>query len=55
MRACNRETVGSASTSVAPGARPIVISVTTGTRVASPSTSSNGAIAPLSGVPQLPQ
>ena len=35
--------------------RPIVISDTTGIRVASDSTSSNGSLAPFSGVPQLPQ
>ena len=55
MRACTRETDGSLSTSDTPGARPIVISVTTGTRVMSPSTSSSGALAPFCGVPQLPQ
>ena len=55
IRACTRDTDGSASTSDAPGARPIVISATTGTRVASPSTSSSGDDAPFSGVPQLPQ
>jgi hypothetical protein len=50
-----RETLGSESTTVEPTARPIVISLTTGTRVASPSTSSSGALAPSSGIPQLPQ
>ena len=54
-RAWTRETDGSDSTSDAPGARPIVISVTTGTRVASASTSSSGATAPFNGVPQLLQ
>ncbi len=55
IRAWTRETDGSGSTSEAPGARPIVMSATTGTRVASPSTSSSGEDAPFSGVPQLPQ
>ncbi len=55
IRACTRETDGSAITSDAPGALPIVISATTGTRVASASTSSSGAEAPFNGVPQLPQ
>ena len=55
IRACTRDTDGSLMTSDAPGARPIVISATTGTRVASASTSSSGADAPFSGVPQLLQ
>ena len=55
IRACTRETDGSEITSDAPGALPIVISATTGTRVASASTSSSGATAPFNGVPQLPQ
>ena len=55
MRACSRETLGSASTTVLPGARPIVMSPTSGTRVLSPSTSSSGSAAPATGVPQLPQ
>ncbi len=55
MRACKRETVGSSSTTVEPGARPIVISSTTGTRVRSPSTSSSGATCPGRGMPQLRQ
>ena len=37
------------------GARPIVISVTTATRVWSPSTSSSGALCPACGAPQDPQ
>ena len=55
IRACTRETDGSDSSSETPGARPIVSSPTTGTRVASASTSSSGAAEPFSGVPQLPQ
>jgi hypothetical protein len=55
IRACIRETEGSASSSETPGARPIVNSPTTGTRVASASTSSSGAAEPPNGVPQLPQ
>ena len=55
MRAWTRETLGSASTTVLPGARPIVMSPTRGTRVWSASTSSSGAAAPATGAPQVPQ
>ena len=55
MRACSRETLGSASTTVLPGARPIVMSPTSGTRVSSASTSSSGGVALATGVPQVPQ
>ena len=55
MRACSRETLGSESTTVLLGARPIVTSPTSATRVSSASTSSSGAAAPATGVPQLPQ
>src|SRR4051812_12256732 len=41
MRACRRDTAGSASWSVLPGARPIVVSSRSGTRVRSGSTSSS--------------
>ena len=44
---------GRSSTTVEPGARPIVISATSGTRVASPSTSSSGAPCPGRRQPQL--
>src|SRR4051794_36715848 len=46
MRAWERDTVGSASTSVLPGARPIVIASGTGTRVPSSRTSSYPGAAP---------
>ena len=55
MRACSRDTLGSCSTTLLPGARPIVIAPTSGTRVSSASTSSSGSAAPATGVPQLPQ
>ena len=55
IRACIRDTDGSESTSVDPGARPIVSSDTIGTRCPPSSTSSSGAGAPFRGAPQLPQ
>src|SRR3954451_16167251 len=55
IRACTRETDGSSSSTVELGARPIVISDTTGTRVRSRRTSSSGALCPGSGAPQLRQ
>src|SRR3954447_24589810 len=55
IRACTRETRGSASMTVLPGARPIVTSPRSGTRVRSARTSSSGAAAPATGAPQAPQ
>jgi hypothetical protein len=54
MRAWWRETLGSSSVIVFPGARPIVMLSTIGTRVPSVSTSSKGASTPGTGWPHLP-